>query len=206
MKIKLQARTLWRIIDPGVVVSELEDRMALDAICSAVPQETLAVKPTAKQAWESLRIMRIGDDRLRKTSAQRVRRQYEELALRDGEGIEDFALRLTNIVSHDTRRPGASDQGRRKVPSHRSWQLQATCCFHGDLARHFYPVHQGGHWVPPGDNPEPPPKQEAGKLYLTEEQWLERMPPARNPDKCRYCGKIGHWAKDCRSKKRDEQA
>jgi hypothetical protein len=25
-------------------------------------------------------------------------------------------------------------------------------------------------------------------------------------DKCRYCGKKGHWARDCRKKKRDEEA
>jgi hypothetical protein len=30
---------------------------------------------------------------------QRVRRQYEELALKEGEGVEDFALCFTNIVS-----------------------------------------------------------------------------------------------------------
>jgi hypothetical protein len=60
---------------------------------------TLAVKPTAKLAWEVVRIMWIGDDRVRKTTAQRVRRQYEELVLKEGEGVEDFSLRLTNIVS-----------------------------------------------------------------------------------------------------------
>jgi hypothetical protein len=76
MKIKLQARCLWRAIDPSDDVSEPEDRLALDALCSAVPPEmvsTLAVKPTAKLAWEAVRIMRIGDDCVRKTTAQRVR-------------------------------------------------------------------------------------------------------------------------------------
>jgi hypothetical protein len=53
MKIKLQSRNLWSAIEPGDDVKLQEDRMALDAICSAVPPEmipTLAVKPSAKEA------------------------------------------------------------------------------------------------------------------------------------------------------------
>ena len=103
MKIKLEAKCLWDAIEPsGVAIEHHVDRMALDAICSAVPSEmisTLAVKEFAKEAWESIRVMKIGDDRIRKTSAQRLRHQYEELALRDGEGVEDFALHLTGIVN-----------------------------------------------------------------------------------------------------------
>jgi hypothetical protein len=89
------------------------------------------------------------------------------------------------------------------------------------------------------DDGEPTSASDGGKLYLTEEQWLEhykqkepegshagggsgtrgkgRGPKnkardgsgrttARKGDKCRYCGKLGHWAKECRSKKRDKQA
>jgi hypothetical protein len=36
MKIKLRARNLWEAIEPGDVMLQ-EDRMALDAITSAVP-------------------------------------------------------------------------------------------------------------------------------------------------------------------------
>jgi hypothetical protein len=25
-------------------------------------------------------------------------------------------------------------------------------------------------------------------------------------DECKYCGKVGHWAHECRKKKQDEQA
>lgn len=81
----------------------------------------------------------------------------------------------------------------------------------------------------------------SGKLYLTEEEWLERhkkkeqeakkgngggntrgkrrggqgcngsgggdnASPVRKKDKCRNCGKLGHWAKYCRSKPKQEQA
>ena len=101
--------------------------MALDAICSAVPSEmisTLAVKEFAKEAWESICIMRIGNDRIRKTSVQRLWCQYEELALWDGEGIEDFAICQWHHQSTvNPRQPGGSEEGRREVPMHRPRQV-----------------------------------------------------------------------------------
>jgi hypothetical protein len=54
----------------------LSFRLALDAICSVVPSEmitALATKDSVSEAWESIKMMRIGDDRIRKASAQRVR-------------------------------------------------------------------------------------------------------------------------------------
>jgi hypothetical protein len=58
-------------VDPGDVDFQV-DRMALDDICSAVPPElisTLATKPSTREAWESIKTMRIGVDRVRKASA-----------------------------------------------------------------------------------------------------------------------------------------
>ena len=100
MKLKMQARHLWEAVEDEDVDFH-DDRSALEAICSGVPQEmvpTLATKPSAKQAWEAIRSMRIGDDRVRKSTAQSLRAEYEQIAFRDGESVEDFALRLTNIV------------------------------------------------------------------------------------------------------------
>jgi len=42
--------------------------------------------------------MRIGDDRVRKSTAQNLRVEYEQINFKDGESVEDFALRLSNIV------------------------------------------------------------------------------------------------------------
>jgi hypothetical protein len=39
------------------------------------------------------------DDRIRKASAQKLRREYEILDFRDGEGVEDFAMRLSGMVN-----------------------------------------------------------------------------------------------------------
>ena len=59
---------------------------------------TLATKPLAKEAWEAIHLMRIGDERVRKSTAQSLRAEYEQIMFRDGESIEDFALRRSNIV------------------------------------------------------------------------------------------------------------
>ena len=56
-KVKMQARNLWDAIEPGGV-SLQEDRMALDAITSAVPTEmvaSLAAKDSALEAWNAVK-------------------------------------------------------------------------------------------------------------------------------------------------------
>ena len=75
---------------------------ALDALCSAVPPEmwsVIADKETAKEAWEAIATMRIGDDRVKKTSAQNLRRQFDSATFKEEESIEDYALRLNNMAS-----------------------------------------------------------------------------------------------------------
>jgi hypothetical protein len=57
MKIKLETLLLWVTVVSDDVDFQV-DRMALDAICSAVTPEmisTLATKPSAKEAWKSIR-------------------------------------------------------------------------------------------------------------------------------------------------------
>jgi hypothetical protein len=59
---------------------------------------SLASKPTAKAAWDQLESSRLGSDRARMSSAQRVRRQYENIVFHNGESLDDFALRLAKMV------------------------------------------------------------------------------------------------------------
>jgi hypothetical protein len=101
MKIKLQARLLWVAVASDDVDFQVE-HMALDAICSVVPPEmisTLATKPLVKEAWESIKTMRIDVDRVHKASAQKLHREYEQLTFRDGKSIEDFTMQLTSLMN-----------------------------------------------------------------------------------------------------------
>jgi hypothetical protein len=46
--------------------------MSLDALCSTVPPKmipSIAKMETAKEAWDAIAMMRIGDDRVKKSTA-----------------------------------------------------------------------------------------------------------------------------------------
>jgi hypothetical protein len=79
-----------------------EDRMALDAITSAVPQEMLAslvVKAIVAEAWEVIRSLRICSEVVRNTRAQRLRMEFESIRFKEGESVHDFTMRLDNLVA-----------------------------------------------------------------------------------------------------------
>uniref|UniRef100_A0ACD5V9N0 Uncharacterized protein n=1 Tax=Avena sativa TaxID=4498 RepID=A0ACD5V9N0_AVESA len=101
MRVQLQAQHLWYVIELGAE-EEGDDRAALSALLRAVPPElvrTLAVKDCAKTAWETIKTMCLGCERIREAKAQTRRREWEELRFKAGESVEDFALRLTAIVN-----------------------------------------------------------------------------------------------------------
>ena len=105
MKVKMQARFLWDAIKYDDVDFK-QDRRAMEALCASVPPEigaTLANKPTAKLAWEAIEARRVGSDRVRRAALQRLRGEWECLTFRPDEQIEDFAVRLTNLMEQMVR-------------------------------------------------------------------------------------------------------
>ncbi|XP_051230150.1 uncharacterized protein [Lolium perenne] len=102
MQVQLQSNGWWTAIEPGVC-DYYTDREALGVILRGVPPEmlrTLAVKSTAKEAWDTLKTMRLGCERVREARAQTRRTEFENIRFKDGEKVEQFAMRLTGIM-HD---------------------------------------------------------------------------------------------------------
>ncbi|XP_066358327.1 uncharacterized protein [Miscanthus floridulus] len=204
MKLKLQARHLWDAVEFEDVEFD-EDRSALDAICSAVQEDmvpALATKASAKEAWEAIRTLRIGDDRVRKATAQNLRAEYESIALREGEAIEDFALRLTGIVTgrlkaaDDVEPAPAHTASRKLLLTEEQWveryKKKNTESSRGGSSSGGRGKHRGhGRGCGTGGDGDTRASSGSGK--------------ARQADVCKNCGKVGHWAKDCRSKKKEEQ-
>ena len=82
----MKARGLWKAVCDGTEDEE-EDRVAMEAILKSTPSEyvvALGSKDSAKEAWDSLKTMRLGNERARKAKAQQLRREYEALEFRDG--------------------------------------------------------------------------------------------------------------------------
>jgi uncharacterized membrane protein YgcG len=61
-------------------------------------QAGLAVKHSAQEAWEAIRKIRLGADRVKEANAEWLRREFGDLAFKSGESVEDFLLRLTTVA------------------------------------------------------------------------------------------------------------
>jgi hypothetical protein len=99
VRIQLQVRHMWEAVRYDDV-DYYEDRRALDALIVAVPSEmqfSLSNKRTAKEAWDAIAAARIGSDRACKTTLQALRKEWENLAFKPGEDIDDFTLRLNTL-------------------------------------------------------------------------------------------------------------
>jgi hypothetical protein len=104
MKVKLKARALWRVIEDGGA-DQQEEMMALYALCGAVPSKmvsTITKKEPAKEAWDAITTMRVGDDRAKKVTVQQLRRKFDLTTFNDGETIEDYMLCLSGMAVHLT--------------------------------------------------------------------------------------------------------
>ena len=99
-KLQLQADELWRVVDTGQG-TDRDDRRAMIALLKGVPPELMRIlgaKATTKEAWDTLKTMRVGVERVREAKAQTRRSEYEALRYKDGEGIESYVMRLRTII------------------------------------------------------------------------------------------------------------
>jgi hypothetical protein len=101
MQINLEANLMWEAVE-GNPSSVASNKAALAALLRSVPQMVgaLAVKRTAKAAWDAVKVMRVGADRVKEATAQRLRKEFEDITLLDGETLDKFGLHIMNIVNN----------------------------------------------------------------------------------------------------------
>jgi hypothetical protein len=100
MRVILQVWHLWDVIETGAGDYD-DDRSAMEAILRAVPSEMiplLAVKKTAKEAWDAIATIHTGADRVRESKAQNLRKEYEAIRFKPGETVDEFGMRLQDLV------------------------------------------------------------------------------------------------------------
>ncbi|XP_073351716.1 uncharacterized protein [Aegilops tauschii subsp. strangulata] len=192
MKVNMEAQRVWDAIEGGGSFSQ--DRAALAAILRAVPEEmhsTLAVKATAKEAWDAIKIMRVGDARVREAMTQTLLKEFDAVRMRSGETLDELAMCM-NGIANKLRTLGENlDEVKvvkkllRIVPS----KLK-TAEDRSDLDEGASNYDQGG----------------GSRLLLTEEEWLARHRSGAGKKKgnfdirkvrCYNCQVYGHYSKDC---------
>ena len=98
-----EAMEIWETIKPGgATVKRAQDRQAMSALLHSVPKEmwqTLDGKKSIMEAWEAVKMMRLGSERVKDVNAQKLSQEFENLQFKEGETIDDFSMRITNLVA-----------------------------------------------------------------------------------------------------------
>lgn len=59
----------------------------------------LAEKEIVREAWNTLKTMHMGTERVKEEKVQTLKSEFEVLHMNQGESIDDFAVKLTTIVN-----------------------------------------------------------------------------------------------------------
>ena len=95
------------MVDPGGDAFKKEgaehrkDRQAASAIYSVMPMDVLQhliAKATAKEVWDTLKLMFEGHTRVKQANLQTLLRNYETLVMGDDESVDAFASRVATLV------------------------------------------------------------------------------------------------------------
>lgn len=101
----MQAHGIWNAVeptDPKEAVDDKADKVALAAIYQAIPEDillSLAEKKFEKDVWEAVKIMCQGAERVKKARVQTLRSKFETLSMKDSETIDEFSMKLSNLVT-----------------------------------------------------------------------------------------------------------
>lgn len=181
MQVSLEALELWDAVE-AVSAERAKDRRALAAILRAVPPEMkagLALKKSAKEAWEAVKKMRVGDDRVKSANVQRLLKEFENVAFHDGESVDDFAMRINGLVASLRELGEAMEDSRvvkkilRVVPKK---MKQVAVAIEMLLDLNTMSVEELVGRLRVAEEPRDIDEETggAGRLLLTEEQWEAR--------------------------------
>jgi transposase InsO family protein len=101
MKILLRALGVWEAVECEGEADKEKDQGAIAAISQAVSDSTImaiAEKETAKEVWQVIKQMAVGEDRVKKARAQVVKRQFDRLVMSDSSSLVEFSQLLISVV------------------------------------------------------------------------------------------------------------
>jgi hypothetical protein len=106
MQVNFEAARWWDVVEPeeGGGINYRHDRLALAAIMRSVPADMLSSlhgrRSSAAAAWEAIKRIHIGVQRVREANAQQLRLEFGALVWKEAEKAEDFANRITELTAN----------------------------------------------------------------------------------------------------------
>ncbi|KAL8107473.1 hypothetical protein AgCh_024041 [Apium graveolens] len=89
MRVFMQAHGVWDAIDPKdpkKPIKEKTDKIAMDAIYKAIPEDVLlsiTKKATTKEAWDAIKTLCLGAERVKRAKVQTLKAEFESLHMKD---------------------------------------------------------------------------------------------------------------------------
>lgn len=106
MKVYMKAQGVWEAVESrekGTAVDERQDKIALATIYQGIPEDVLlsvAEKETAKEAWDAIKTLCQGAERVKKARIQTLKGEFESMCMKDSDQLDDFCLKLNGLVTH----------------------------------------------------------------------------------------------------------
>jgi hypothetical protein len=116
----LRSKEYWNLIEHGVTVapanatpeqrrladeSKLRDLKAKNYLFQSIDKlimETILVRDTAKDIWDSMRRKYQGSTKVKRAQLQTLRREFEVLAMKEGETVNEYISRTLAIANRMT--------------------------------------------------------------------------------------------------------
>ena len=104
----MEAQEIWEAVDPGGQdyvkggAKYTKDRRALTALYSVVPRDVmqhLVGKKSAKDVWETIKILHQGHTRVKEALLQTLMKNYEDLKMEESETVDQFATRFVTLIN-----------------------------------------------------------------------------------------------------------
>lgn len=219
MQCNYEAMEVCEVIEhSGDGVKRSQDRLAMGCLLRSVPKEMwqmLGSKKTLKDAWAAVKSMRVGADRVREANVQRLLKEFENITFNDSESVDDFAMRI-NALAADLRTSGEEIEDTRvvkkmlRVLPQRYAQIAISIETLLDLKTLTIEelvgrLRMAEDWIEIESVTD-----KAGRLLLTEEDWVSRNRYRLLPESSSSSGgekksgySPGKWKNGGRSDKKD---
>jgi len=194
MRVNMQAQGIWHAVEPeeDEVIEYREDRLALAAILRAVPADmlgSLARKRTARSAWEAVKTVRVGVQRVRDANAKQLLKEFNDIAFKAGESVDDFSLRIVGLANQvrilgwNLTDAEVMTKMLEVVPDHLSQVATAvetlldvdTMSIEEVVGRLRQVEERRKRKASPATSLADPTYDKQGRLLLSEEEWLARL-------------------------------